>query len=60
MASCAICPVCGEIVLSVGVRVTGFEDPGVDTPAHVLDEGAEEPGIDRGDREGRIKGELRH
>jgi hypothetical protein len=41
----------------VGGRVVGLVDPGVDATAHVLDEAAERPAVDRGNDEGGIEDE---
>jgi hypothetical protein len=42
----------------VGGRVAGFEDPRVDAPAEMLDEGAERTPGHRRDPEGGVEGEA--
>jgi hypothetical protein len=49
--------VAAETVLA-GRRMPRLEDPGVDAPAHVFDEGAEQAAVDTADAESRIQRDL--
>ena len=47
----------GAVATLVGVAMPRLEEPGVHAPAQVLDERAEEPGVDRTDAERRVEGD---